>query len=306
MATRKKGLIPSWHVHVRNFFKSRPEHIFTKTDLTALLRAARHSLGIPHALTGDRLIDVLQSLGILEVRLLKHDVPAGGRKRREYYAPFIRYTSRRADDYQIGLSLRPNSYVSHASALWLHGLLDQQPTSIYLNKEQAAKTQPHGSLMQHAIDLAFKNPARESKYVFSTKGQRFVLINGKNTNRAGVTTSTLPNGVVLPMTTVERTLIDAAVRPIYAGGVGAVLTAFKKARPQVSIDELVTLLTGLDHLYPYHQSIGFYMSRADYSRSATASMRLREMEFDFYLANAMSTTAYDATWRVHYPEELDI
>ena len=306
MATSKKDLSPSWHVHVRNFFTSHPEHIFTKTDLTHLLGAARHSLGIPHALTGDHLIEVLQSLGILEVRLLKHDPPASTGKRREHYAPFIRYTSRRADGYQLGLSLRANSYISHASALWLHGLLDQQPTSIYLNKEQAAKTRPHGSLTQHAIDVAFKNPARESKYVFSTKGQRFVLINGKNTNRAGVITFTLPNGVVLPITTVERSLIDATVRPIYAGGVRAVLDAFKKARQVVSVDELVKLLTNLNYLYPYHQSIGFYMTRAGYKRSAIEAIKLREIEFGFYLANAVTKSVYDETWRVHYPDDLNV
>src|SRR5207247_5338398 len=155
VATSKKDLSPSWHVHVRNFFTSHPEHIFTKTDLTHVLGAARHSLGIPHALTVDRLIEVLQSLGILEVRLLKHDPPASRGKRREHYAPFIRYTSRRADGYQLGLSLRANSYVSHASALWLHGLFDQQPTSIYLNKDQASKKRPHGSLTQQCSDVEF-------------------------------------------------------------------------------------------------------------------------------------------------------
>ena len=100
-------------------------------------------------------------------------------------------------------------------------------------------------------------------------------------------------------------MIDATVRPIYAGGVRAVLVAFKKARQVVSVDELVKLLTNLNYLYPYHQSIGFYMTRAGYERSAIEAMKLREIEFAFYLANAVTKSVYDEAWRVHYPDDLD-
>ena len=39
----------------------------------------------------------------------------------------------------MALSLRPRSYLSHASALVLQGLTEQIPGTIYVNQEQSAK-----------------------------------------------------------------------------------------------------------------------------------------------------------------------
>ena len=42
-------------------------------------------------------------------------------------------------NYELALSLRPDSYLSHGSAAFLHGLTDQEPEFIYVNKEQSPK-----------------------------------------------------------------------------------------------------------------------------------------------------------------------
>jgi len=53
----------------------------------------------------------------------------------------------------------------------------------------------------------------------------------------------------LPVTSIERTLVDAAVRPQYSGGVTAVLRAYGKAGGRLSIKRLLSILTNLDYLY---------------------------------------------------------
>src|SRR5882672_4945604 len=47
---------------------------------------------------------------------------------------------------------------------------------------------------------------------------RIVLLSGKHTGRLGVTKTLGPQGEQLELTDLERTLIDIAVRPTYAGG----------------------------------------------------------------------------------------
>ena len=62
----------------------------------------------------------------------------------------------------------------------------------------------------------------------------------------------------LRFTNLERTLIDATVRPVYAGGVFEVRKAYELAKEKVSVNRLAALLQKLDYTYPYHQAIGFY------------------------------------------------
>ncbi len=173
---------------------------------------------------------------------------------------------------------------------------------IYVNKEQSAKPRPDYPLTQQSIELAFKNSARLTRFVFSAGGRSFAFLSGKQTNRAGVE---LSQTALVPVTSIERTLIDIVVRPSYSGGVGNVLAAYRAARNRMSITTLIQLLETVDHIYPYHQSIGFYMARAGFGSSELETLLAHPMQFDFYLANKMKKTSFDPAWRVYYPSELD-
>ena len=69
----------------------------------------------------------------------------------------------------------------------------------------------------------------------------------------------MPDYGPLRFTNLERTLIDAAVRPVYAGGVFEVRKAYQLAKEKVSVNRLAALLQKLNYIYPYHQAIGFYL-----------------------------------------------
>jgi len=95
------------------------------------------------------------------------------------------------------------------------------------------------------------------------------------------------------------------VRPVYAGGRSlAILKAFRKAKEKVEVGTLVSTLRMLQFVYPYHQAIGFYMESAGYMLEQIEPLRRPGIQFDFYLAHEMHDPAYDARWRVHYPNEL--
>jgi predicted transcriptional regulator of viral defense system len=133
---------------------------------------------------------------------------------------------------------------------------------------------------------------------------RVVVLSGKQTGRFGVVSVPVGAGLEVPTTTLERTLIDIAVRPTYGGGPHQVLSVFRAALKRVSISAMIEALDVLDYLYPYHQALGFYLQRAGASDDELEGLRSRGMRFKFYLAHALKDPAYDASWKIFHPKRL--
>ncbi len=104
------------------------------------------------------------------------------------------------------------------------------------------------------------------------------------------------------MTRLERTLIDIAVRPDYAGGIYQVLEAYKAAKDRVSVNTLIATIKKLDYIYPYHQTIGFYMERAGYDVTRTDRLLKLGTSLDFYLTYGIKDREYDSKWRLFFPK----
>ena len=207
---------------------------------------------------------------------------------------------------ELLLHLKPRSYYSHYTAMRLHGLTEQVPKVLYLSHERSSDTQWGTSLTQSAIDEAFQRPARISNNTADFNNLQVLLINSANTGELGVLNHeaqlSLESRVSVRVTNIERTLIDAAVRPAYSGGVFEVAKAFELAKNVVSVNAMGAMLSKLRFAYPYHQAIGFYLERAGYRASSLDLMRRFPMEFDFYLTHEMSATRYVPAWRLYVPE----
>jgi hypothetical protein len=207
---------------------------------------------------------------------------------------------------ELLLHLKPRSYYSHYTAMRLHGLTEQVPKVLYLSHERSSDTQWGTSLTQSAIDEAFQRPARISNNTADFNDSQVLLINSANTGELGVLNHeaqlSLESRVSVRVTNIERTLIDAAVRPAYSGGVFEVAKAFELAKNVVSVNAMGAMLSKLRFTYPYHQAIGFYLERAGYRASSLDLMRRFPMEFDFYLTHEMSATRYVPAWRLYVPE----
>ncbi|WP_031242201.1 type IV toxin-antitoxin system AbiEi family antitoxin domain-containing protein [Advenella kashmirensis] len=234
-------------------------------------------------------------------------------KLREYHFPFphrkeTRYVWGEQPLLNILQTLRPNSYFSHYTAMRMHGLTEQIPKTIYINHEQHLKSQSSGALEQTNIDTAFSRQPRISNNVIEFEGNRIYLLNGKNTGQLGVINEPMNDEegqqVLVRVTGVERTLIDITVRPVYSGGVYEVLKAFTLAKEQVSVNALISMLKKINHIYPYHQAIGFYLERAGYRSSLLDLVRRLPIEYDFYLDNKMQDMEYVKAWQLYIPKGL--
>ena len=288
MANRSRFIVAE--SSIKALFKSAAQKVYNLAQLNEILNEKRVLWNLPASMNGDKFLEKLLDSQILQ----KRDVYLQGLDQTK-----TRYVAVDASIYQIAVSLIGKSYLSHYTAVFVHGLTTQVPKVIYVSFEQSKKFQNKGTLKQDAIDAAFMKPQRKSANVASYDDYTFIFHNGMYSNRAGV--AAIDD---IPVTNLERTLIDITVRPDYAGGVSSVLEAYRKAADKISINKLIAILDKLDFTYPYHQSIGFYLQRAGIESSKLLPIRERKMNFDFYLTYQMSEKEYDKGWRLYYPRGI--
>lgn len=276
---------------ITTYLNRLPKQVFGQREMEDTLRSMRNDWRLPSSVRFSDFLEYLEGKGLEEIVLES-----------EQYTSVKKFGWRNPSSFQLACSLRPSAYLCHGSAVFLHGLTDRIPRTIYVNAEQSAKERSDGSLRQDALDRAFAGRQRVSKHVFRFRGVRALLLSGKNTGRLEVGTVEGPEGESLPVTKVERTLIDIVVRPAYAGGVNEVLEAYKRAKELVSVPVLVRTLQKLEYLYPYHQAIGFLMEKAGYDESKWSRLAALGLKFDFYLVHGMKKKAFDEKWRLFVPE----
>jgi len=287
--------IKSSEKDIREYFDSLTRKVFLKKDIYQIL-AEKHLLWkLRKTINVDIFIDQLMEMKLNELKLTSPNY-------KNTYTRFI--WGKCVPIYQLSLSLRSQSYFTHHTAMHILGLTNQKPSTIYVNTEQSVKPDRHSELEQERINMAFKRKPRVSKYIFIYKNWEICCVNGINTNKLGVEELNVFTEGKLPVTNIERTLIDIAVRPVYSGGCKDVLEAYKRAKGKISVNTLMTMLKKINYIYPYHQAIGLYMQKAGYKDSDLNQLKKVGMKYDFYLDYAMKKTNYSKEWRIYFPKDL--
>jgi len=278
---------------VEKYFSEIKKTVFSKTELLNILASKPPAWGISALSSLRGFIEFL-----IKERLLKE------RKVNAKYMEYPRYVKPQYSPYELALSLRPRSYLTHYTAVFINGLTDQIPRNIYVNKEQGPKENVLPNLKQAKIDYAFRRPPRRTTNLASCDDYKIYLLNGMHTGDLGVISVEGEYGEILKVTNVERTLIDISVRPFYSGGVFEVLGAFVYAQEKaaVSVTKILNYLGRLKFVYPYHQVIGFYLERSNvYEEDLIKPFREMPKEFDFYLTHEIKEKEYSENWRLYYP-----
>lgn len=278
------------------YFEQNPQRVYRQAELAAVMFQQQEFWRLAQTLTVQKFIKFL--LESTKMEMVELSFPS----RNE-----LRYVWGKASLYEIALTLRPNCYLSHYTAVRLHGLTEQVPKTVYVNAEQSPKLTPNGGLAQTRIDFAFRSAPRVSNNVAEVGDSRVCLLNGMHTENLGVEGFDYSGegeglSAKLRVTGIERTLIDIVVRPTYAGGVHEVLKAYRNAAAMVSVNRLTATLQKLSYTYPYHQAIGFYLDRAGYKPAQLDLLRRFPMDFDFYLTHQTKEKDYVKEWRLFVPK----
>ncbi|TRZ93078.1 MAG: hypothetical protein D4R82_05770 [Dehalococcoidia bacterium] len=274
------------------FFEKCDKNIFSYTDISKILNDNRDFWRLPGSLTTNAFIGLLADY----TKLNRHEFSFPSEK-------ILRFAWGSTSVFSLALDLKKDSYFTHFTSLFWHNLTDQIPKTIYVNYEQSKKKVSNAGLSQDRIDRAFSNRQRTSSNITAFGDYKICLLNGRFANRTGVTEITTPEGDKIMLTSIERTLIDIVVRPSYSGGIYQVLSAYKKAAGNVSINKLSAMLKKLNYIYPYHQAIGFYLERAGvYRETQIRLLKKFDFKFDFYITHQMKEAQYSKEWRLYYPK----
>lgn len=280
--------------HITKFF-SKPNAIYKRKDIHETLRTNRYKWSLAESTQVD---DFIKTLINWEV-LIEHKVEFD-----DSYPSKKIYSTPGTDERLVMLSLYPNQYLAYYTALAYHNLTEQLPTNIYLshetNKGSLGKIED-----QSAIDKAFEKPPRiTSKKV--VKGDRtYVFTEANYSKKLGVIKVEFDLDISVLVTNIERTLIDAMIKPEYCGGVWEVLSAFEAAGKRASVNRMMAYLTKLNYIYPYHQRLGFYLERSGaYEVTQIEQVARKDIEWAFYLAHGLKDLLFDDKWQVYYPKGM--
>jgi hypothetical protein len=272
------------------FFEENPTKIYAPKALAALLEPGNGLWWLGRFMTVGDLIPYL----LENTKFSRAQFAFPSKK-------LTRYVWGEVPIYLLVLSLSPEGYFSHYTALYLNELTEQIPKMIYLNTEQPAKPGFGSHLTQDGIDSAFRNEMRISNMIAQYGEYSARLVGGKNVGRLGVVDFDLADEILIPVTGIERTLIDTVVRPPYSGEITEVAKAFVLAKDRVSVNRMVAFLKKMNFVYPYHQAIGYYLEKADYTGDQIDLLRKIPMEYDFYLTYAMQNPRFVTSWRLWVP-----
>jgi predicted transcriptional regulator of viral defense system len=275
---------------IKAFFASNEKKVYSAEELNEVLTHKRQMWNLPATMQAEKFIERLVNNKLLAKRAIAFE---GTNFNKE------RYLVSDASVFQVAASLINKSFLSHYTAAYLHGLTNQIPKTIYISHEQSKKIVVQSKLKQTAVDSAFSKPQRKSGVTTKYDAYTFMLHNGMHSNRAGVFTL---EG--LAVTNLERTLIDIAVRPNYAGGVHSILDIYRRAIHKISINKLVATLDKLKFIYPYHQAIGYYLQKAGATEIQLAALHDKQRILKFYLCYDMKEKEYNSKWKIYHPKGM--
>lgn len=285
---------------IEAYFDALPKRVFSLPELAKILSAERTTWRLAYSTTVGDFVEYLSNQLHLRRRQLQATEPKYQHKK------ITRYCWRESSYLELGTSIASQSYLTHATAMFIHGLSDDTIGTVFVNKEQSPKPDYGAELTQHAIARAFSERSRQrrSSLAYSDGEHTYLMLSGKNTSNAGAIEMADPYGGTVFVSNLERTLIDIAVRPAYAGGVERVLNAYRAAVDRAQIGRLIQLLRRINYRYPYHQSIGYYATQAGFPPESLSQIRRLGMTFDFYLDYGLQSPHYDDEWRLFVPSWL--
>lgn len=204
----------------------------------------------------------------------------------------------------------PTGCFCHITSVFFHALTQQIPQKVFIRRRDIAprKTKRTNQLSDSQIRSQFIKPHKSTGKRLPLPGGECVLISGYKNDQTGVIPVpeqylAFPEGARI--TDLERCLIDAVVAPHYNGGVMSLPALFREAAKQLDLQKLIDHYWELEFLYPFHQTIGFFLKTSGQKEAAKQWRDTFPPTNRFFVDKTAKTNwVYDETWQVQYPRGL--
>jgi predicted transcriptional regulator of viral defense system len=248
-------------------------------------------------------VRALQEEQILQVHALKA-------KNGKTISLYGSYPLRDLSPCQVATAMFPDGYFCNLTSIYFHSLTKQIPNVVYICHETITPKRRRDSDIPSDTRLrnAFIKPHRYTTYVVEFEGHEIVVIDREKGSDHGVV-EVRKRGAACPqgsrVTCLERALIDAVVAPHYNGGIASLCAYFRAAQKRLRIERLLEICRKLDFVYPYAQSIGFFLDRSGLQKQAAEMRRTFPPQRQFFVDHdAKSSWEYDDQWMLFYPKGL--
>jgi predicted transcriptional regulator of viral defense system len=231
----------------------------------------------------------------------------------ETYRKIIVSRTQDVDPLEIIHAFNESAYISFLTALYHNELVDHNPNIIQLSIERSSRGVRTASLFtdldRYKVRDTFVKQPRATGYAMTYKDHKYEVYSRENTNKLGVYEkgfSINSRQLKIPITDIERTLIDCTVAPHRIGGIDLLLSYYKAAGPKLNLERLRDYYFNLKLLYPYWQRIGFILERSLGSDIADKwNGFFYQIKSDFYVTHQYkSTWKLDEKWKIYYPANL--
>jgi hypothetical protein len=209
--------------------------------------------------------------------------------------------------YGLAMAMFPDGYFCNLSSIYYHSLTNQVPNVVYICHETIGRRSGRAPAIPSKTKIrnAFIKPPRHTRYILDFHEGEVVVLDRERGSDYGTSairrgTSLYPKGA--RVTCIERALIDAVVSPQYNGGVASIPEYFLSAQKLLNVNKLLDIYRKLRFVYPYAQSIGFFLERAGMKRQAAKVRSAYPPRHQFYVDHsAKSSWRYDKRWMLYYP-----
>ncbi len=277
------------HREIDHFFEKSGLRVFTKQEITNILESKSAEWDLPIKYNS---------------KVFRQDLTDFLEFKRLLIDRFEVFSYKKPEYLDIFQKLKRFSFFSHYTALRLHDLTEQTPYHVYVSTARE-NTKSAEEISQHEIDAAFSKEKRKASEPISFDKYK-IFIRTIVCGNQDVETKQINSeeySFFINITNLEKTLIDAVIKPEDCGGPAEVLKAFIRSKEKVSVIKIKSIIKRLGYKYPYHQLIGFYMERAEFDEKKIKIIEEIPIHNDFYLIHGKNEM-YSSRWRLHYPNAL--
>jgi predicted transcriptional regulator of viral defense system len=203
-------------------------------------------------------------------------------KRGLYSLSPIFLSGKNIHEYEIAMFLASPAVISHASAMYVHKLVTSSPDRIFVSVRNKVSLPRMGG-SNNALSII-----NETKYHFIQVAPQEYF---------GIQQIWL-DGVQIFVTNLEKTLVDALIRPRYCGGVAGVSAAFEEASSKLNVEKLINYAEKCD--VAVSKRLGWYLEKNGFAEANLAPLLSRTTSSFIRLDPTNNTLgSYNKKWMVN-------